>query len=150
MLGRYRFLPEYVEPRTAEPVRGEGLRECILGADVAARDAYAYRCRLHQAQGSRVDHVARLRRERDVQRDVVGLAADPVEPVSVRGAFHPELGLHVCGHWIHIAGEDAHLERRRALGELFRARPEPDQAERASGELLGEWNAEELLLDRGL
>ena len=129
-----RLLVEDVERRAAEPAGLQGLRDRRLVDDAAAGGVDEDRVGLRPRQRLGADQVARLRRQRHMQRNHVRRRDEIVEGDGLDAAPGLVPGRTVGGH-IGVVGHDAHPERRGALRRLPGDGAEADEAEALARDL---------------
>ena len=126
------LLREHVETRPEPLLHDRGL-EGRLVDDLAAARVHEEGARLHREEELRVEHALRLPRERAVNRHAVGSGSERVNRVCARHA-EPRRAVFVQGT---APCDDGHPEGLRPRDDFEPDRPEPDDAERASGEATG-------------
>ena len=121
-----RLLGEHIERRARHVAPLERLEKRSLAARRVDDPDTALRAR----QGLAGDHVARLRRERQVERNEVRALEKHVERDHLRPRVRGPFRRHV-----RVVGEDLHPESGRPPGELASDPPEPADAEHLALEL---------------
>src|SRR5581483_4052453 len=106
MLGRRRLPGPDVEAGARDALFLQGLQQCVLVMDEAARGGDEEGVRLHQRELPRADHAAALFGQWAVDRDIVGAPQQIVEP-DLRRAPRRDL----VGGEIGIVGQHLHAEQ---------------------------------------
>src|SRR5438045_1131874 len=118
-------------PGAHDAGRRQHLEQRLLVHDGAAARVDEKGGRLHEAEGARVHHLARLRRERRVQRHHVRVLHHLVE----QRELHAERVLLLLREAHDVVVDDRHPERLRAAGHFLADVAEPDDPERLALEL---------------
>jgi hypothetical protein len=131
MVGRKRFAVEYVEPRSRNPSLAKCREEGRLLHNGAARDVDKHRGRLHRPELAFAEQPPGLGGQRQEDDDVVGFAQD------VQQAVRRE---HARDVWQRARdppdADDAHAERGRTSGERGADLTQPEDRQRAAGDLV--------------
>ena len=128
---RVRLRREHVQRRAGHLARADGGLERLLVDELAAGRVDDPHAVSHPREGVGVEHAARLRVERKMQRHDVGLREDVVERACRLDAELPE----ALGRDEGVEGDDAHPEAERPARDLAPDPPETEHAERLAGEL---------------
>ena len=97
----------------------------------AAAGVDQQRLRLHQRQPPGIDQTLRLRRQRAVQAQHVGAPEELVDAAELHLEAIERRGVRA----VRVAGEDRHAQRRADARERAADAPQPDNGERAAGQL---------------
>src|SRR5581483_9471467 len=120
-----RLLLEDVEPGAGQPPGAERLDQRRLVDDGTPAGVDQVGGRFHQRQLRPGDHVARLRVQQDVERDVVALAQQLLDRHELGAVLCRDLGLH---EW--VGGEHPPAEAARSFGHELADVAKADDAER--------------------
>ena len=127
---RIRLLGEDVDRGAGDLARGERLEQRRVVDQLATGGVDDPGAVLHAGERPRVDHVARLVVQRQVERHEVG----PREHAGERVALDPGLAETVGGDE-RVVRDDAHLQPERAAGDLLPDPPVAEDPERLLREL---------------
>ena len=119
-----RLVAEHVQRRSAQLSRLQRRHHRSVVEQLAAGAVHQPRALLHLREVGGVDHALGLRRESDVQADVVGLGEQLVQ----RHQRDLQLLREAEGD-VGIVRDDLHAERDRALGDLDANLAQPDDAQ---------------------
>ena len=129
-VGRQWFLLEDIQRGAGKLPCLDGFAERLLVDDAAARDVDDARGGLHARQPLAADEMARLRRERHVQREKIRPLDQRVEidqfDVAVAG---------ILGRDVRVVGDNAHAQPLRPAHDLLRHAAQPDGAEHLAAHL---------------
>ena len=119
----WRLDGQHVHAGAGDDALAQGAGQRRLVDDAAARGVDDASGLLHRREFFRRNHAFRLRRQRQVQRDDVGLAQDGRDVDLVR-------------HVRHVVDQHLHAERDRAPLDLLAERAIPNDAERRTGDVV--------------
>ena len=122
---RVRLGREHVQRRARDLARADGSLERLLVDERAAGRIDDPHAVTHSREGVGVEHAARLRVERKMQRHDVGPREDVVERARRLDAELPE----ALGRDEGVEGDDAHPEAERPARDLAPDTPETEHAE---------------------
>ena len=123
---RVRLGREDVERRSGDVAGAEGVQQRVLVHQLAAGGVDDAHARLHAREGACIDRALRLRREREVEGEEVGLGQGVL--LGLR-ALDAELAEPLLGDE-GVVADDTHLQARRTAGDLL---PDPAEAEHDEG-----------------
>ena len=125
-----RLVAEHVQRRRCYLSGLEPLRQRGLVHQLTAGAVHQSHAALHLLDGVRVDHARGLRRQADVQGDVIGRGVDLIQ------AGHADFQIpRHAGRDERIVRNHGHVEGAGALGDFQAHSPQPDDAKRLAAQL---------------